>query len=188
MFKKTLIAVGIALMSLTAQPVAAFNGMDVVRVFAGLMDGIIHKDNLDYLMGCMTGTDSMVADIENAVTHFKQGGTIGIGEGIMDIGKFLQDLPPACYNCGGIPDDFAKLGQFFSIFGNPSLLSQRLAYNLLWYYSQINADVQTAIKDWDSGDYFNFGEEIGEALVLALGDHSSTNSTQPVATPQFLLY
>ncbi len=89
MFKKTLLAVGIALMSLTAQPVAAFNGMDVVRVFAGLMDGIIHKDNLDYLMGCMTGTDSMVADIENAVTHFKQGGTIGIGEGIMDIGKFL---------------------------------------------------------------------------------------------------
>ena len=172
MFKKSLFAVGIALMSL-ATPAACFSGSDVIRVFAGLMDGILHKDNLNYLLGCMSGTDSLVVDIENAVVHFKQGGTMGIGEGIMDIGKFLQDLPPACYNCGGIPDDFQKLGQFFAIFGNPTLLMQRISYNLLWYYSEINADVKLALADWDAADYFGFGDKIGEALALAIGDHSA---------------
>lgn len=88
MFKKTvLVVLSVAMINL--QQAQAFSGSDVIRVFAGLMDGIIHKDNLDYLMGCMSGTDNLVSDVENAVTHFKQGGTIGIGEGVMDIGKFL---------------------------------------------------------------------------------------------------
>ena len=138
------------------------------------MDGILHTDNENYLLGCMSGTDALVVDIENAVTHFKQGGTIGIGEGIMDIGKFLQDLPPTCYNCGGIPDDFTRLGNFFSIFGNPTLLAQRISYNLLWYYSDIMTDVNAALTFYSQGQYFNFGDKIGEALVLAVGDHSSS--------------
>ena len=177
MFKKTLAVLCLAVATTT---VKAFDGMDVIRVFAGFMDGVIQKDNLDYLMGCMTGTDALVGDIENAVTHFSQGGTMGIGLGIMDIGKFLQDLPPTCYNCGGIPDDFAKLSQFFSIFGNASLLAERVSYNLLWYYSDINADIQTALVDWNNSQYFNFGEKIGEALVLAVGDHSSWSANPQV--------
>ena len=88
MIKKTIFAAGIALMSFQ-QPVNAFNGGDVIRVFAGMMDGILHKDNLNYLLGCMSGTDALVGDIESAVVHFKAGGTIGIGQGIMDNGKFL---------------------------------------------------------------------------------------------------
>ena len=117
----------------------------------------------------MTGTDSLVVDMEQAVEHFKAGGAVNIGEGIMAIGKFIQDLPPTVYNCGGIPDDFKKLGDFFSIFGNPSLLAQTISYNLLWNYSAINADIQAAIQAWDSGRYFDFGDQIGEALVLAIG-------------------
>ena len=140
------------------------------------MDGILHKDNLDYLLGCMSGTDSLVVDIENAVTHFKEGGTMGIGRGIMDIGKFLQDLPPTCYNCGGIPEDFQKLGQFFAIFGNPTLLMQRISYNLLWYYSDINGAIQQSIVDWDAALYYEFGKDVGKALVFAIGDHSTQQS------------
>ena len=63
----------------------------------------------------------------------------------MDIGKFLQDLPPTVSYCGGIPDDFTRLGNFFSIFGNPTLLAQRISYNLLWYYTDINRNISEAI-------------------------------------------
>ena len=175
MIKKTLLLVCVAAMSI--EQASAFNGSDVIRVFAGLMDGIIHKNNLNYLLGCMSGTDSLVSDIQNAVAHFKQGGTIGIGQGIMDIGKFIQDLPPTCYNCGGIPDDFKKFGQFFAIFGNPKLLSERISYNLLWHFSEINGDIKTALADWDKGLYFEFGDKIGEALVRAIGDEAMPSTT-----------
>ena len=192
MFKKTLLTVAVAAMSINQAQ--AFNGVDVIKVFAGIMDGILHTDNLNYLLGCMNGTDSMVVDVENMVTHFKQGGSMGIGEGIMDIGKFLQDLPPTVYYCGGIPDDFAKLGQFFSIFGNPSLLSQRIAYNLLWYYTDINNAISEAIAHWDASEYYEFGKSTGKALVLALGDHSTANPVRdqvvplpkPIEAPKFM--
>ncbi len=192
LLKRTLLAMTVATTAVHSQALTnqtlvpttsvnnTFGPMDVVYVFAGIMDGILHTDRLDYLLGCMNGTDALVVDVENAVQHFKEGGNIGIGQGIMAIGKFIQDLPPTVYYCGGIPDDFNKLGQFFSIFGNPSLLSQRITYNLLWYYSSINGAIQEAIKDWDQGLYYEFGEEIGDALVLALGDHS-TFISQPTA-------
>ena len=45
-------------------PAQAFNGVDVIKVFAGIMDGILHKDNLNYLLGCMTGTDALVVDVQ----------------------------------------------------------------------------------------------------------------------------
>ena len=181
MFKKTLFTVAVAAMSVNQAQ--AFSGLDVVRVFAGVMDGILHTDNLNYLLGCMNGTDALVGDVENMVTHFKQGGSMGIGEGIMDIGKFLQDLPPTVYYCGGIPDDFARLGQFFSIFGNPSLLSQRIAYNLLWYYSDINGSITDALAHWDKAEYYDFGKSVGRALVLAIGDHSSRNPVADQVVP-----
>ncbi len=121
----------------------------------------------------MNGTDAMITDVENMVVDFKQGGTVGIAKGIMDIGKFLQDFPPSVYYCGGIPDDFNKLGNFFSIFGDPAALSQRVAYNLLWYYSDISTAISTAIDNWDQGLYYNFGKNVGFALVYAIGDHST---------------
>ena len=149
------------------------------------MDGILHTDNLDYLLTCMNGTEALVTDVEDMVTHFKEGGAIGIGQGIMAIGKFLQDLPPTIYYCGGIPDDFNKLGKFFSIFGDPAALSSRITYNLLWYFSDINGAISRAITSWDQGLYYNFGKEVGNALVLTIGDHSSF--TPAPETPQTFL-
>ena len=52
------------------------------------MDGILHTDNLNYLLGCMNGTDALVSDVENMVAHFKKG-----------IGGFYLHRPNA-KNCG----------------------------------------------------------------------------------------
>ena len=98
--KRTVLAITLAAAALNAQEItpikidalqgnATFGPLDVVRVFAGVMDGILHTDHLDYLLSCMNGTESLVTDVENMVTHFKEGGSVGIAHGIMDIGKFL---------------------------------------------------------------------------------------------------
>ena len=67
----------------------AINAVGVVEVFAGVMFGVIKKNNLEELKGCMVGTDAMVKDIENAVENFSNGGVIGITAGIYDIIDFL---------------------------------------------------------------------------------------------------
>ena len=165
---------GLALIMMCLSSTQAFGASDAIKVFAGFMNGVIHKDNLNYLMGCMNGTSAIVVDIENMVTHFSQSDLMNIGYGIMDVGKFLQDLPPACYYCDGIPEDFQKLGEFFSIFGNFTQLTSRVTYNLLWHYTEIKTDINEAMTEWNAEQYYDFGTDIGEALVLAVGDDSAT--------------
>ena len=174
MFKKTILTVlgtALCLQSTLAQNITVGA---VVEIFAGVMNGIVHEDHLDYLLGCMNGTEAMVTDIENAVHDFSQGDFWGISAGILDIKDFIAEVPVAAHNCGDIPQDFDKLGQFFSVFGNTTLLESRLEYNLLWYYSDIMADVGQARTYWNQSDFFDFGTAVGDALVLAVGDHSSS--------------
>ena len=174
MFKQTLFLIaGLAVAIDARQASKKITGGDVISIFAGVMNGIVHEDHLDYLLGCMNGTEALVADVESAVADFESGGFWGITEGILEIKQFIADLPPTISNCGGIPDDFAKLGKFFSIFGNFTLLEERVTYNMLWYYSDVYNDVGQALTYWNQGDYFDFGDKLGDALVMACGDHSS---------------
>ena len=154
---------------------------DTIHLMAGVMNGIVHEDHITYLLGCVNGTENMVTDIEDMVLHFSCPTFWGITEGLMDIKRFiLDDLPATIYNCGDIPEDFAKLDEFFSVFGNTTLLSQRVSYNFLWYYSQIMGHFNQAGAYWDQGQFFNCGTMLGEALVDAVGDHSQSNDYQNI--------
>ena len=172
MFKKTLLFTVLGAAFTTQIAAQNITAGDVIEIFAGVMNGIVHEDHLDYLMGCMSGTEGLVGDIENAVADFEEGTFWSISAGILDIKQFIEDIPQTITNCSGIPDDFQKLGDFFSIFGNFTLLTQRVTYNLLWYYSDIMTDLNQAVTYWNQADYFDFGDKVGDALVLACGDHS----------------
>ncbi len=150
---------------------------DTIHFLAGVMYGIVQEDHVDYLIGCVNGTEALVTDVETIIEDFMLPSFWDIIDGINQIKKFIfVDLPVTIENCGDIPEDFIKLGQFFSVFGNTTLLTQRLENNLLWYYSDIMTDVNAGLTFYNEGQYFNFGDKIGEALVLAVGDHSSSQS------------
>ena len=154
---------------------------DTIHLLAGVMNGIIHEDHIDYMLGCVNGTEAMVGDIESMVSDFGSGTFWGITDGLLDIKRFVtQDLPIAIVDCGDIPDDFTKLDQFFSIFSNSTLLSQRVTYNFLWYYSQIMTNFNAAEAAWNAGLYFECGTKLGDALVDAVGDHSQSMDRQAV--------
>lgn len=183
MFKSTLL-VTLAALAASSQATLVQQNLtisDVIHLMAGVMDGIVHEDRLDYLLGCVNGSEAMVDDIENAVADFSSGGFWGITDGIYEIKQFIfNDLPSTITNCGDMGQDFDKLGQFFDIFGNTTLLMQRVSYNLLWYYSDIMASVTSAETAWNAGEFFNCGEALGDALVLACGDHSTFLSEKEI--------
>jgi hypothetical protein len=152
---------------------------DTINLMSGVMNGIIHEDHIEYFLGCVNASENMVGDIENMVLHFSCPTFWGITEGLMDIKHFvLDDLPSAIVNCGDIPQDFKKLDEFFSIFGNTTLLTQRVTYNFLWYYSQIIGHFNQAGTYWDQGEFFNCGTMLGETLVDTVGDHSQSTDYQ----------
>ena len=148
---------------------------DTVHLTSGVLYGILLEDHISYYLDCVNGTENMVADIEDMVYHFSWPTPWSIMEGLQDVERFLlDDLPDAIHNCGDVPQDFVKLDEFLSVFGNSTLLSQRISYNFIWYYSQIMNHFNQAGTNWDQGNFFDCGTLLGEALVDAVGDHSQT--------------
>ena len=167
MFKKVSVLLTV-LATVSAQNITE---NDVISLVAGMMNGIVHQDHLDYMLGCMTGTEGMAADIENALAEFSHGDVYSIAEGLLDFYDMISLIPAAAHNCGSIPDDINKMMNFFSVFNNATLLYQRLEYNLLWNYSDIMAHATQAMTDYANADFFDLGDNLGDALVLAVGDN-----------------
>ncbi len=61
-----------------------------------------------------------------------------------------------------------KLEEFAKIFAHPTELAQRLEANMLRHYSELMDDVSDAIRKWDTKSYHDFGEDIGDAVLIAL--------------------
>ena len=57
----------------------------VVEIIAGIMEGIIQKDDLKEIQQCVTTDESMVDNIMRSVDDFKEGGLAGYAEGFMEI-------------------------------------------------------------------------------------------------------
>ena len=131
----------LALTVLCFQSSMAMTGTDVIYVFAGMMKSIINKDNLSYLLSCMSGTDSLVTNLQNAVTDFEEGTITSIIAGVQEIGTFMDNIEPTYSSCTSIPDDFQKMADFFAIFGDGSKLISTLSYNLLWNFSDIMTQI-----------------------------------------------
>ena len=47
-------------------------------------------------------------------------------------------------------------------------LSERIAKNYVWHYSEIMSDLANAKDDEYIGDYYSMGECIGEAVFVSL--------------------
>ena len=169
MYKKASLLLTV-LATVSAQNVTS---SDVIHLLAGMLNGFVHQDHLDYMLGCVTGTEGMVADIENAIDEFGKGDVFSIAEGLMDLEHMLFEIPVAAHNCGSIPDDINKMMQLFAVFNNATLLQERLEYNLLWNYSEIMAHASEAVTDFQKADYFDLGDNLAEALVLAVGDNEA---------------
>lgn len=138
------------------------------------MDGIIQKDDLSEIQACLTNAESLQTEIAAAVHDFSQGGVENYIDAVKQIGKIVQQLPTDLSSCQNIQGDLTKLEQWAAIFGHPVELAERLASNVFSHFKEIEGDVTTALSDWDSAKYFDFGDQVGSAVVVAVGSTPAT--------------
>ena len=101
------------------------------------------------------------------VEDFEEGSIAGYSEALMELQQLIMNLPGRVTTCENIHDDLTKLGQWAEIFLQPGTFFKTVSKNLLWNYRTIHDDVNTAITDYNSSSFFDFGEKCGEILILA---------------------
>ena len=71
--------------------------------------------------------------------------------------------------CQGMGDDIAEIEAWAKIFTEPATLSATVAKNWLFHSKKIKADITKEESDWSSGNYFSAGQDVADALTLAVG-------------------
>ena len=74
--------------------------VDTISLTAGLVNGIVHENHLDYMIQCVNVSENMIADVEGMVKHFSWPTIENILLGMNDIKNLVfVDMPPAVVNC-----------------------------------------------------------------------------------------
>jgi len=146
----------------------AFGVSDAIATFAGIMSAVIQKDNLVEMQTCAKDGDLLVTDVEILLNDVESLSFKGFFNAIITTGKIMGEAPFVFRDCEHMQDDFKTLGQQAEIFTNIGELTKRLTKNYVWHYTEIMTDINEANTDASTGNYYGFGENLGEAMMVAL--------------------
>jgi hypothetical protein len=98
---------------------------------AGMIYGLIEKDDLPEIQKCMTNADTLEAEITEAFADFSKGDFQDILKAVQEVGEIVKEVPADLADCEGMDADLAKLEAWAAIFTNPAKLVSTLTKNLL---------------------------------------------------------
>ena len=103
----------------------------VTEFVAGIIDGLIGKNDLPELQKCMKDSADLDRDIEEAINDFSKGDVADIIKGVQAIGRIIQEFPQDLQDCGDIQDDINRIEKWAAIFGEPTKLVETMLANAI---------------------------------------------------------
>lgn len=141
---------------------------EAIATLAGFMTAVVQKDSLTEIQTCAVDGDLLVTDVENLVTDLESLSFSGFFKAIELTGKIYGEAPFVLRDCENLQDDLNTIKTQAAIFTDLGELTQRITKNYVWHYTEIMTAIHTANTDAASGNYFGFGENIGDAVFIAL--------------------
>ncbi len=92
----------LCLVLLFVQSSVAISAEGVIEIIAGIINGVIQKNDLSEIEACISDVGGMEDNIERAVKDFEDGSPVAIIEGIMEIEQFVLKIPPTLRGCTAI--------------------------------------------------------------------------------------
>ena len=154
----------------------------VEELLGGLIYGLIQKDDLKYIETCMTDSDHVVAQINEAVGDFMKEDVQDIIAGVQVLATLAAELPDDFNDCKAMEADATKISNWAKgLAANPGATAAMVATNVIKNISGILDDINKSSSDIASGDYYTAGQDIADVVILTVGaipeDPESIQST-----------
>jgi exonuclease VII small subunit len=159
-----------------AKMVGSLTKNEVILFLNGLIDGLVHDDNLENVEKCVTDVEGMDTEIEEAIAEFKKGGVSNIIAGGKLIGQIVSQASADISQCEEMKDDWRRITTWAAIFKNPSQLVQTVFSNLIANRSGIMADIAELKSDETTKNWKDLGETVGDLATKAFGEVPTTPS------------
>lgn len=130
---------------------------------------MIGKNDLPEIQKCLADSGTLDQDIEEAINDFSKGDVPDIIKGVEAIGKIVQEFPVDLQDCGNIQDDINRIDKWADIFAHPTTLVETILANAIKNHEAVINDAGAIVSDFNSGNFLQSGEDIGDILVLLIG-------------------
>merc|ERR1712167_73684 len=141
----------------------------VAQFVAGIIDGLIGKNDLPEIQKCLKDSGNLDKDIEEAISDFEKGDVPDIIKGVEAIGRIIQELPVDLQDCGDIQDDVNRIEKWAQIFTHPEQLVQTLVANAIKNHEAVINDAQAIVSDFNANNFVQAGEDVGDILIQLIG-------------------
>ena len=145
---------------------------------AGLLYGMVQKDDLPEIQKCLTNAESLEAEITNAVSDLSKGDFQDVLKAVQEIGQIIKEVPQDLDECKDIDSDVKKVEAWAAVFANPVTLTKQLTKNLLANWKKVSADITTTETDWNAKKFYEAGEDVADILILSVGPISESQNEQ----------
>jgi hypothetical protein len=141
---------------------------EVEDIVAGILYGAVDAEGLENIEGCIKDTDAFFKDILSAVKDFEKKTPAGMADGIKKLGDAVLEIKDDIAECEGVEADVEKLEKMLVIFSNPTTFFYHLGKDLLINGVQIYKEIDDSVSKFEEASYFEFGEDVGDALALLI--------------------
>ena len=141
-----------------------FGSKEANYIIYGITYGIIEENDLMSMDECLTDVYMDGWEIYQTYIDCTSGNYIRCTR---NIGDAVTGFPSLLNSCDNLGKDFVELGQWADIFLNPFTIEEKIRKNVLRNSIGLTRNLRSAKKHLKDQEYFWFGVDLGNMLVLA---------------------
>ena len=169
------------LSTLTVMMVSEYYAISILQAeefVAGILFGLIQKDDLKYIQTCLTDADTVEEQVNDAISDFMKGDISSILAGIEVVGTLLTELPADLKDCEDMQGDLTRISAWVSgLIADPVKLAELLTTNIIRNFAKITGDINSTSADIVKADYYTAGSDIADIVILTLGNIPAEDMT-----------
>ena len=142
---------------------------NVEEFIAGMIFGLIQKDDLTNIQACLTDADTLEKQIEDAIADISKGDLNDLIAGAKILMQLITELPTDLKNCESIQGDLNRIVVWANQFTDPQVFIETVTNNVLAHFSVITADITKVTSDFNDAKFYDAGSDVADVLVQTLG-------------------
>merc|ERR1719195_576399 len=166
------VQVGLALHKIIVGDVAdtfvVLPAKEVAMIAGGITEGFIGIDDVKV---CMQGQVTTLGDLEEAIKDFEKETFKDVKKGLEKLADALDSIPAALATCEASESDIKQITNALKQLKHPKSCFFHALKNLLVNGKDIYKEITTAVSDYRSQTWLDFGVQVGLALhKMIVGD------------------
>jgi hypothetical protein len=155
-----------ATLALIASAAASNTALDVVK---GFLNGAVQEEKFTDLEKAVTDAQPVYDDVVKALKDIQSGSAADMIEAVALLGKAMEASKKVVADWDAAKTtDIARLEEMAALFKDPKQLEVKVMTDLKLYGQDIQAEVTTAVADFQAQRFYDLGYQIGEAAFTVL--------------------